>query len=501
MMGLSVSLGDDVQGAYHSHHCKCRIRPTKPPYRENLCVNKQRLQKILATQGVGSRRMIEGWISAGEVMLNGKLAQLGDVASSGDLIEVRGQKIPVSDVAPVRRVLIYHKPEGEINSTSDPEGRPTVFGALPSIRQGRWISVGRLDFNTSGLLLVTNDGELANRLMHPSNQIERTYAVRVLGGLTEAQIKQLTTEVPLDDGPAKFDHFTDAGGTGANRWYHVTLREGRNREVRRMVEAVGGVVSRLIRISYGGIALPPRLKPGRAQDLPPEMEDALVRLVGLKPESRRKVVDDDTKRRALKPYRARTQEGRLQKRDNESFYQAPISETDATATGSRFDDTPARTQTIRPENRSFARSESRVEPRSAWGQKTGDTPSRTARPSAARTNTRHSDAPRTETARSEFARPSAPRPNAPRPGSTQAGLPRTGTLSRTTTRNAANETTRETRRDTAEPRSTRHPNASPFKPAAKPEFKNTARTSKPTRTTRQGTGHTANPGRKPSRGR
>jgi 23S rRNA pseudouridine2605 synthase len=473
-------------------------------------VNKQRLQKILATQGIGSRRIIEGWISAGEVMLNGKTAQLGDVANSGDLIEVRGQKIPVSDVAPVRRVLIYHKPEGEINSTSDPEGRPTVFGALPSIRQGRWISVGRLDFNTSGLLLVTNDGELANRLMHPSNQIERTYAVRVLGGLTEAQIKQLTTEVQLDDGPAKFDHFTEAGGTGANRWYHVTLREGRNREVRRMVEAVGGVVSRLIRISYGGVALPPRLKPGRAQDLPPEMEDALVRLVGLKPESRRKVVDEDTMRRALKPYRARTQEGRLQKRDNESFYQAPVVDTDAIDARGRFDAPAARSQTIRPENRSSARSEPRAESRSAWGQKTGDTPKTehgaihsrvTARPGAYRTDARRAVAPRTEAARSEFARASAPRPS-----TTQAGVPRTGTLSRSTTRNAANETTRETQRDMGAVRNkASSPHASPFKPAAKPQARPDKRTDKrigkPTRTKRQGTGHTTNPGRKPSRGR
>jgi len=475
----------------------------KNPYRENPRVNKQRLQKILATQGVGSRRMIEGWISEGLVLLNGKTAQLGDVASVGDLIEVRGQKIPVSDVAPIRRVLIYHKPEGEINSTSDPEGRPTVFGALPAIRQGRWISVGRLDFNTSGLLLVTNDGELANRLMHPSNQIERTYAVRVLGGLTEAQIKELTTEVVLDDGPAKFDHFTEAGGTGANRWYHVTLREGRNREVRRMVEAVGGVVSRLIRISYGGVALPPRLKPGRAQDLPPEMEDALVRLVGLKPESRRKVVDEATQRRALKPYRARTQEGRLQKRDNESFYQAPVLDADAIDARGRFDAPAARTQTIRPENRSSARAEPRTESRSAWGQKPSPTANRpaNARPGAYRTHARPSDAPRTEGARPAFARASAPRSS-----TTQAGVPRTGTLSRTTTRNAANETAREIEREAGFGRA--HA-ASPFKPAAKSQARpnlradnrTDKRTGKPMRTTRQGTGHTANPGRKPSRGR
>ncbi|MDA3876604.1 MAG: pseudouridine synthase [Halothiobacillus sp.] len=271
-------------------------------------MSKERLQKILATLGFGSRRTIEGWISAGEIKLNGETAQLGTVAVPGDVIDLRGQKITVPTEGLVRRVVIYHKPEGEITSASDPEGRPTVFGSLPSIRQGRWITVGRLDFNTSGLLLVTNDGELANRLMHPSNQIERTYAVRVLGGLSEEQIKQLTTEVQLDDGPASFEQLAEAGGTGANKWYHVTIREGRNREIRRMIEAVEGTVSRLIRISYAGIALPPRLKPGRAQDLPPELEDQLVRLVGLRPETRRKVLDDDAQRRALKPYRARVQE-------------------------------------------------------------------------------------------------------------------------------------------------------------------------------------------------
>lgn len=303
-------------------------------------MSKQRLQKILATLGLGSRRMIEGWISAGEVKLNGVTAQLGDVADVGDLIDVRGQKITVSDEAPIRRVLIYHKPEGEITSTSDPQGRPTVFGSLPAIRQGRWITVGRLDFNTSGLLLVTNDGELANRLMHPSHQIERTYAVRVLGGLTEEQIKQLTTEVQLDDGPAKFDQLNDAGGTGVNRWYHVTLREGRNREIRRMIEAVGGVVSRLIRISYAGIPLPPRLKAGRAQDLPPEMEVALAKLVGLRAETRRKVQDDAARRRALKPYRARTQTGTIAKRSAEPFRSPARADTQAQSAATQSVDRP-----------------------------------------------------------------------------------------------------------------------------------------------------------------
>ena len=289
-------------------------------------MEKQRVQKVLATLGLGSRRQIEQWIASGEVKRNGQTVVLGELAEPGDTLEVRGQKILVPDETPVRRVLIYHKPEGEITSASDPEGRPTVFGALPPIRQGRWITVGRLDFNTSGRLLITNDGELANRLMHPSYQIERTYAVRVLGGLTEDQITQLTTEVMLDDGPAKFDQLSDAGGTGINHWHHVTLREGRNREVRRMIEAVGGQVSRLIRISYAGISLPPRLKPGRAQDLPPELEDALAKLVGLKPESRRKVQDEQTRRRALKPYRARTPQGQLAPRENTPYYRSDDSE-------------------------------------------------------------------------------------------------------------------------------------------------------------------------------
>ncbi len=268
-------------------------------------MSKQRLQKVLANLGLGSRRKIEEDIAAGEISINGAVASLGDQVGPGDTVELRGRRITIPDEQPVRRVLIYHKPEGEVTTAHDPEGRPTVFGSLPAIRQGRWITVGRLDLNTSGLLLVTNDGELANRLMHPSNQIERTYAVRILGGLTEEQQKALVNGVELEDGPAQFDRLADAGGTGANHWYHVTLREGRNREIRRMIEAVGATVSRLIRISYAGIALPPRLRPGRAQDLPPETEDALVKLVGLTPETRRKAMTRDELRRASKPFAAK----------------------------------------------------------------------------------------------------------------------------------------------------------------------------------------------------
>lgn len=267
-------------------------------------MEKQRLQKVLAAMGLGSRRRIEDWISQGRIKINGQVATLGDHAGPGDTIEMGDQKVQVPDVHPLRRVLIYHKPEGQITANRDPEGRPTVHENLPPIADGRWITVGRLDFNTSGLLLVTNDGELANRLMHPSYGIERTYAVRVLGGLDDAQQKQLLAGVTLEDGPASFKRLADAGGQGTNHWYHVTLHEGRNREVRRMIEAVGGQVSRLIRISYAGVTLPPRLRPGKIQELTPDVEAALAELVGLKPEKRHKTLDRESARRASKPFKA-----------------------------------------------------------------------------------------------------------------------------------------------------------------------------------------------------
>ncbi|MFW5954223.1 MAG: 23S rRNA pseudouridine(2605) synthase RluB [Guyparkeria sp.] len=267
-------------------------------------MEKQRLQKVLAAMGLGSRRRIEGWISEGRVHVNGQTASLGDQAGPGDTIDVDGKRVVVPDVRPLRRVLIYHKPEGQITANHDPEGRPTVAEHLPPINEGRWITVGRLDFNTSGLLLVTNDGELANRLMHPSYQIERTYAVRVLGGLDDEQQNRLIEGVALEDGEASFTRLADAGGQGANHWYHVTLHEGRNREVRRMIEAVGGQVSRLIRISYAGVTLPPRLRPGKIQELSPEIEGALAELVGLKPETRHKTLGRHDARRAYKPFKA-----------------------------------------------------------------------------------------------------------------------------------------------------------------------------------------------------
>lgn len=227
-----------------------------------------KLHKALADAGLGSRRELEDWIVAGRVSVNGMPAHVGQRIGPDDKIRVNGKLVQLR-FAQTRlpRVLIYHKPEGEIVSRDDPEGRPSVFDKLPRLKAGRWITVGRLDFNSCGLLVVTNNGDLANRMMHPRYELEREYAVRVLGELTEEQRQQLLDGVMLEDGLAKFHTLVDNGGEGSNHWYKVTLSEGRNREVRRMFEAIGLTVSRLMRTRYGPIALPPRLKRGQCRDL------------------------------------------------------------------------------------------------------------------------------------------------------------------------------------------------------------------------------------------
>lgn len=245
----------------------------------------ERLQKVLAQAGVGSRREMEEWIAAGKVSVNGEVATIGQSVVPTDKVKIGGRLINIRFTGSARppRVLIYHKPEGEIVSRDDPDGRPSVFAALPRMRGGRWIAVGRLDFNTSGLLLFTTSGDLANRLMHPSAQLVREYAVRVLGELTPEAQQQLLKGVELEDGPANFSSLADAGGEGANRWYRVSLFEGRNREVRRLFEAVGCTVSRLIRVCYGPFALPPQLKRGRVHELAEAEVKALLRELGKKP--------------------------------------------------------------------------------------------------------------------------------------------------------------------------------------------------------------------------
>lgn len=242
----------------------------------------ERIQKVLAHAGLGSRREIEQWIASGAVRVNGVEAKPGDRLRTSDKVTVDGKPVQFARrLQQPTRVLIYHKPSGELVTRRDPEGRPVVFTQLPRPKEGRWIAVGRLDINTQGLLLLTNNGELANRLMHPSFEQEREYAVRVLGEIREEVLERLRQGVTLEDGPARFDNITSAGGEGANRWYRVTLREGRNRIVRRLFESQGLTVSRLIRVRYGDIALPPRLRARTFYELSEKEVGALLKSAGL----------------------------------------------------------------------------------------------------------------------------------------------------------------------------------------------------------------------------
>jgi 23S rRNA pseudouridine2605 synthase len=241
----------------------------------------ERLQKVLARAGLGSRRQIEDWIRAGRITVNDRPAELGISVTGRDHIKVDGRPVVLAATAPAPRTLIYHKPAGELTTRRDEAGRPTVFDSLPRIKLGRWITIGRLDFNTSGLLLVTTDGELAHRLMHPSWEIEREYAVRVLGTVEVPVLHRLLEGVMLDDGMAAFGTIREAGGQGANHWYHVTVREGRNREVRRLWESQGVQVSRLIRVRFGPVSLPAGLRAGRFRDLTPQELGALYAAVQL----------------------------------------------------------------------------------------------------------------------------------------------------------------------------------------------------------------------------
>lgn len=244
-----------------------RPDPSKRGRHKEVPGKPERLHKLLAQSGIGSRREMEELIAAGRVNVNGETAQTGQSASPGDRVKVNGKLVHLKFSNRLPRVIMYHKPEGEIVSRDDPNHRPTVFTSLPRMTGGRWVAVGRLDFNTSGLLLFTTSGDLANRLMHPRYNLVREYAVRVLGELPEDARQRLLDGIELDDGVAQFSTFQDAGGDGANHWYRVSIFEGRNREVRRMFEAVGVVVSRLMRVRYGPFVLPPNLKRGQVLEL------------------------------------------------------------------------------------------------------------------------------------------------------------------------------------------------------------------------------------------
>lgn len=241
----------------------------------------EKLQKVLARAGIGSRREMERWIEQGRVKVNDQVATIGDRVGENDNIKVDNKYIAQKRTLTQQRVIAYHKPVGEVCTRHDPEGRTTIFKNLPKLKSGRWISIGRLDLNTSGLLLLTTDGELANKLMHPSSGVEREYAVRILGEVPDEIIKELKTNVPLDDGDAHFIDVKAAGGQGANHWYHVVLKEGRNREVRRLWEHFGFAVSRLMRIRYGNIKLERRLRPSKSEDLTEKEMIELYKSVGL----------------------------------------------------------------------------------------------------------------------------------------------------------------------------------------------------------------------------
>ncbi|TPW10741.1 MAG: Pseudouridine synthase, partial [Halothiobacillaceae bacterium] len=248
-----------------------------------MTIKGERLQKVLARAGYGSRREIESWITSHRITINNRPAKLGDHATLEDVIALDGKKIAIAPKPGdnANKVLLYHKPEGELCTRSDPEGRATIFDHLPVLKTGRWITVGRLDINTSGLLLLTTDGDLAHRLMHPSTEIEREYAVRVLGDVDKTVIKALTEGVMLEDGKAHFDSVTEGGGAGANKWFNVILKEGRKREVRRLWEAVGCTVTRLIRIRFGDLLLPRSVRIGRWEYLDEVQQRQLYTLAGL----------------------------------------------------------------------------------------------------------------------------------------------------------------------------------------------------------------------------
>lgn len=238
----------------------------------------ERLHKVLARAGLGSRRHIEDWIRAGRVQVNDRPATLGQSVTAADRITVDGRPVLLG-AAPKTRLLLYHKPEGEVCTRHDPQGRPTVFDRLPALAGGRWISVGRLDINSSGLLLLTTDGTLAHRLMHPASHLEREYAARVIGPVDGAMLERLRRGIELEDGPARFLSITPAGGEGRNRWFHVTVDEGRNRLVRRLWAAEDITVSRLLRIRFGPLQLPRGLGRGQHREATAQELEAVTAAV------------------------------------------------------------------------------------------------------------------------------------------------------------------------------------------------------------------------------
>lgn len=270
-----------LQVRRHSQKYEQEARFLRDKRVENRYIEDQRLQKVLAFSGLGSRRDMEELIESGRVEVNGKKAVLGVKVGPNDLVRVDGKGIRLKWHDRLPRIVLYHKEEGELVSRDDPKGRKTVFERLPRLKGSQWVAVGRLDYNTSGLLILTTSGELVNRMLHPRFEVEREYAVRLIGELEEAQKQALTQGIELEDGPAKFERLEDLGGEGLNHWYRVMIKEGRNREVRRMFAHFGFTVSRLMRTRFGVVALPPRLKRGQFYELTEIEVLSVLRWAGL----------------------------------------------------------------------------------------------------------------------------------------------------------------------------------------------------------------------------
>lgn len=299
-------------------------KPVKVDFQKATVKDSEKLQKVLARTGRGSRREIEMMISEGRVSVDGNTAYLGDRVEGTEQIRIDGHQVKlVAQADDLCRVLMYNKPEGEMCTRKDPEGRPTVFDRLPPLETGRWVAVGRLDINTSGMLLFTTDGELANRLMHPSQKVEREYAVRVFGEINEAMLQTLRTGVKLEDGMARFQKINYRGGEGRNHWFHVVLSEGRNREVRRLWESQDVQVSRLIRVRYGDMDMQRQLPLGGWTELGLKDVNYYRKLVQLAPETQSKVKVDEKAmdnaksrriRRSVKKHQQRHQQATRRRR-------------------------------------------------------------------------------------------------------------------------------------------------------------------------------------------
>jgi 23S rRNA pseudouridine2605 synthase len=298
----------------------------------------QRLHKLMALAGLGSRRDMEELIASGRVTVNGLPAKQGQGVTQYDIVRLDSRPLKLPFEAELPQILIYHKPEGEIVSQDDPEGRASVFDKLPRIKQGKWIAIGRLDMNTSGLLIFTNSGELANRFMHPRYEVEREYAVRIFGELTEGQMLQLTQGIELEDGPAAFDSISPQGGEGANHWYQVVIKEGRNREVRRLFEAFQLPVSRLMRVRFGPVNLPPRVKRGAMLKLEQKQVIELLEWAGLEvPKTPMKQLSQREKDKATAVFVPKVRKQRVSALDRKPRSEFSAEKSENNRPGSRMD--------------------------------------------------------------------------------------------------------------------------------------------------------------------